>query len=90
MKMTHAACLSMPTDTVSDPQADVPCNNLQLREACTPGGDPGVHSQPISPPYKTKGALRDRLSATQRSGCKGLQRGVLLIQLEVFRGRQQG
>lgn len=42
------------------------------------------------PAYKTKGALRYRLSATQRSGCKGLQRGVLLIQLEVFRDRQQG
>lgn len=42
------------------------------------------------PAYKTKGALRYRLSATQRSGRKGLQRGVLLIQLEVFRDSQRG
>lgn len=30
------------------PGADVPCNNVRLREACAPGGDPGVHSQTIS------------------------------------------
>lgn len=70
----------MPTDTVHDPRADVPCNNLQLREACTPGGDPGSILKPL-PRYKTKGALRDRLSVIQRSGCKSLQRGELLIQL---------
>lgn len=87
--MIHAAYLSMPTDTAGDPRADVPCNNLQLREACTPGGDPGSTPKRFSP-YKTKGALRYRLSETQSSGCKGLQRGVLLIQLEVFRDRQQG
>lgn len=46
--MIRAAYLSVPTDTAVDPRADVPCNNLQLREACMPGGDPGVRSQTIS------------------------------------------
>ncbi len=55
------------------------------RQVEIPGSTPKRFS-----PYKTKGALRYRLSATQRSGCKGQQRGILLIQLEVFRDRQRG
>ena len=91
-----AACLPLPADTTADLRADVPCNNRQLREACTPGGQPGVRSQttpplPSSGPpppssYKTKGALRYRLSSSQRPRRTGGQSGgLLLIQLGSLR-----
>lgn len=85
--MIHAFYHSMPTDTAGDPRADVPCNNLQLREACAPGGDLGSTPKRFYP-YKTKGALRYQLSETQSSGCKGLQKGDVSVQLEVFRDGQ--
>lgn len=63
---------------------------LQLREACTPGGDPRVRSQTISPRIKQKELWGIGFPWYKDRGCKSLQRGILLIQLEVFRDRQQG